>query len=79
LVNQDNIFEANLGSGIGYSIEDWLNECFNLIGKDWKEYVEIKTGFKAEYHQLVSDSSLIHSLGWLPKTSLRDLAKMMIK
>jgi GDPmannose 4,6-dehydratase len=78
LVNQENVFEANLGSGLGYSIEDWLNECFGLIGKNWKEYVTIKTGFKAEYNQLVSDSSFIHSLGWQPKTSLKELAKMMM-
>lgn len=79
LVNQENVFEANLGSGIGYSIEDWLNECFGLIGKNWKDYVTIKEGFKAEYKQLVSDSSLIHSIGWQPKTNLKDLAKMMMK
>jgi GDPmannose 4,6-dehydratase len=79
LVNQDNVFEANLGSGLGYSIEDWLNECFGLIGKKWQDYVRITEGFKAEYNQLVSDSSLIHSLGWHPTTSLKELAEMMMK
>jgi GDPmannose 4,6-dehydratase len=79
LVNQEDVFEANLGSGLGYSIEDWLNECFGLIGKNWKDYVEIKKGFKAEYNQLVSDSSLIHSLGWKPTTSLKQLAEMMMR
>jgi GDPmannose 4,6-dehydratase len=79
LVNQDNIFEANLGSGLGYSIEDWLTECFGLIGEKWQDYVRITEGFKAEYNQLVSDSSLIHSLGWQPTTSLKELAEMMMK
>lgn len=78
LVNQDEIFEANLGSGIGYSIEDWLEVCFSLINKNWKEYVEIIDGFKSEYQQLVSDSSKIHSLGWNPKVNLEQLALIMM-
>jgi GDPmannose 4,6-dehydratase len=79
LVNQQNISEANLGSGKGYSIEHWLNECFLIINKDWREYVDLEIGFKAEYKQLVSDSSLIHSLGWKPKTDLQQLAQMMMQ
>jgi GDPmannose 4,6-dehydratase len=78
LVNQDSTFEANLGSGVGYSIEDWLNVCFGMINKNWKDHVELVEGFKAEYKQLVSNSSLIHSLGWKPITQFKDLAKMMM-
>lgn len=78
LVNQDKVFEANLGSGIGYSIADFLEECFSLIGKNWKSHVDVEAGFQAEYQQLVSDSSLIHSLGWQPKTSLKQLAQLMM-
>jgi len=79
LVNQDKVFEANLGSGIGYSIANFLTECFSLIGKNWKDYVDVEKGFEAEYKQLVSDSSLIQSLGWKPKTSLKQLAQLMLE
>lgn len=79
LVQQDVVYEANLGSGLGYSISDFLEACFSLIGKNWKEYVDIEDGFKAEYQQLVSDSSLIHTLGWKPKTSLKQLAQLMMQ
>lgn len=79
LVNQDKVYEANLGSGVGYSIADFLTECFSLIGKDWKDYVDVEKGFEAEYKQLVSDSSLIQSLGWKPKTSLKQLAQLMLQ
>jgi len=78
LVQQNNIFEANIGSGLGYSIEDWLQACFNYIGKDWKQYIILKEGFTPEYKQLVSDSSLIFSLGWKPQLSFEQLAQMMI-
>lgn len=78
LINNETIFEANIGSGIGYSIENWINLCFDLIGKNWKDFVEIQSGYIAEYKMLVSDSSLIHSIGWIPKTSLKELAEMML-
>lgn len=78
LVNQDNILEANIGSGKGYSIEQWLQVCFAYIGKDWKDYVVLKNDFIPEYNQLVSDSSLLFSLGWQPKVSFEQLAEMMI-
>ena len=78
LVQQDEVFEANIGSGSGYSIEDWLDACFNYIGKDWKEYIILKNDFVPEYKQLVSDSSLIFSLGWKPELSFDQLAQMMV-
>jgi GDPmannose 4,6-dehydratase len=78
LVTQNEVVEANLGSGLGYSIADFLEACFSLIGKDWKAYVDIEQGFKAEYKQLVSDSTRIQSLGWKPKTSLNQLAQLMM-
>jgi GDPmannose 4,6-dehydratase len=78
LVNQENVYEANISSGLGYSILDWVKECFNLIGKDYKNFVIEKNDFKAEYRQLISDATLIRSMGFDPKVSFKELAKMMI-
>ena len=78
LVNQENIYEANISSGLGYSILDWVKECYSLIGKDYQEYVIERNDFKAEYRQLVSDSSLITSMGFAPKVNFAALAKMMV-
>ena len=78
LVLQDEIFEANLGSGLAYSIEDWLSECFQLIGKEWKNFVKLSDNFHAEYKILVSDPAIISSLGWKPEVSLSALAKIMV-
>lgn len=78
LVNQDKIMEANISSGKGYSIEEWLQQCFSLIHKDWKDHIVIKKDFIPEYKQLVSDPSLILSLGWKPGISVEQLAKMMM-
>ncbi|MEO6218908.1 MAG: GDP-mannose 4,6-dehydratase [Ginsengibacter sp.] len=79
LVNQEEIFEANISSGKGYSIIDWLHECFTYINKDWKEYVTTKKEFIPEYEKLVSDPSLIFSLGWTPNISFHELAIIMMK
>lgn len=78
MVQQNEIFEANIGSGLGFSIKDWLEACFIYIGKDWKEYIILKNDFIPEYKQLVSDSSLMHSLGWKPELSFDQLAQMMV-
>jgi GDPmannose 4,6-dehydratase len=79
LINQDDVLEANIASGRGYSIEQWLEVCFTFIGKDWRQYVLLKNDFKAEYSQLVADPSLIFSLGWKPEVSFKQLAEMMMQ
>jgi GDPmannose 4,6-dehydratase len=78
LVNQSDVFEANLSSGLGYSIQDWIDRCFALVGKEASKYVQIDHGFKAEYRKLVSDAGLIRKMGFEPKVSFDQLAEMMI-
>lgn len=79
LVSQTQSFEAVLGSGKAYSIEEWLDACFTLIGKDWKSYIQLNKSFKAEYDILVSNPVTIKRMGWEPQTSFSDLAKLMMK
>ena len=78
LVSQDEIFEATIGSGRPYSIQEWLTHCFACIHKNWNDYVKIKENFLAEYSCLVSDPSTIKSLGWEPKVHISDLASLMV-
>jgi GDPmannose 4,6-dehydratase len=79
LVNQDDVFEATIGTGVAYSIQDWLEVCFTKIGKDWRDFVDVASdGFKPEYHTLVSDPTTIRSLGWTPKVGFDALAEMML-
>jgi GDPmannose 4,6-dehydratase len=78
LIEQDNVFEAVIGSGISYSIEDWLEQCFGIIGKDWHDYVHLRKGFTPEYIRLVSNPETINSLGWHPMVGLKELAEIMI-
>ncbi|AXY74000.1 NAD-dependent epimerase/dehydratase family protein [Paraflavitalea soli] len=78
LVQQDEVFEAVLGTGEAFSIKDYIEVCFDIIQKDWTGYVKPVEGFKAEYRQLVSDPATIFSLGWRPSTNFRQLAALML-
>lgn len=78
LINQEEIFETVIGSGITYSIADWLEQCFRLIDRDWRDRVQLLDEFTSEYHRLVSNPQTINSLGWKPTVFLSELATMMI-
>jgi GDPmannose 4,6-dehydratase len=78
LVNQEKIWEATIGTGVGHSIGDWAKECFSYVGLDSADYLVEEKGFVPEYPFLVSNSSTIQSLGWRPKTSLRKLAEIFM-
>ncbi|MGM3308957.1 GDP-mannose 4,6-dehydratase [Anabaena sp. WFMT] len=78
LVNQDIVYEAVIGSGLSYSIRDWLDLCFRLVGKDWTSYVKFNPNLSSGYSRLVSDPKTIMSLSWLPKISFDMLAEIMM-
>ena len=77
LLNQDDFYEAAIGTGKAYSLLDWLEICFSMIGKKWQDYVIIDNTFKSEYEILVSDPKTIFSTGWRPQFDINDLAKIM--
>ena len=79
LVNQDVVFEAAIGTGIAYSVEEWLKVCFSKVGADWHKYVRVESdNFVPEYPVLVSNPETIFSLGWTPRVSFDALAEMMV-
>ncbi len=78
LVQQENIFEAVVGSGKPYSIEYWLQCCFNVIGKDWRDYITLQEGFHAEYSLLLSNPTLLKRMGWNQKVEIEELARIMV-
>ena len=78
LINQETIFEANISNGEGYSIKEWIEECFKLIKKDYFEYIIQNYNFVSSYKKLVSDNTIISALGYSPKISFTNLARMMV-
>lgn len=78
LVNQNEVSEATIGTGEAHSIEEWLDACFSLAGKNWRDHVRVRADGQGDYGRLVSDPTTIHSLGWVPQVSFTDLARMML-
>ena len=78
LVQQNEIYEAVIGSGVSYSIKDWIELCFLHVGLDWQKHVVYQQGFVAEYPCLVSDPKTILSLNWKPLVDLPTLASLMM-
>lgn len=78
LMNQSIVYEAVIGSGLDYTIRDWLECCFKHIGKNWMDHVDIRDDYVPDYQRLVSDPFIIKSLGWNPKTKIDQLASLMM-
>jgi GDPmannose 4,6-dehydratase len=78
-VNQDDDFEVVFGSGISYPISKWLDICFSYVGLQWKDFVDFDSTFVSEYNRLVSNPSKVNLMGWSSKTSIEELAHIMLK
>ena len=78
LVNQDKVSEAVIGTGKGYTIEELLKVCFNLVNIDWKQYILETPNFIGQYKRLVSNPEKIKSLGWEPLVDIDELANKML-
>jgi GDPmannose 4,6-dehydratase len=79
LVDQNNIFEACIGDGIGRSVHDYAVACCEVVGISLEDHMLEIPDYKAEYSTLVSGSKKISSLGWTPKFNMKDLARKMIE
>jgi GDPmannose 4,6-dehydratase len=79
LVGQESVFEAVIGTGKTYTIEEWLKICFAYIGEDWRNHVVIQDGYQPEYKRLVSNPETINSLAWYAKVDIKSLAELMLK
>jgi len=79
LVSQAAVFEATIGTGRAYSIQEWIEACFSKVGSDWRNHVILRAdGFIPEYPLLVSDPTTIFTLGWKPCMNIHALAEIML-
>lgn len=78
LLEQDQVFEATIGSGVAYSIKDWLELSFKKINRDWQNFIILDKEFIPEYKLLVSNPKTINNLGWSPKINIVELNNIML-
>ena len=83
MLQQDKPDDFIIASGSTHSIKDFLTLAFQEIGvNNWKPYVKQDPRFMrpAEVDVLLGDSKKANKeLGWKPKTSFKELVKIMVK
>ena len=70
-----------IATGETHSVREWIEECFTLLGLDWKKHVETDPRYlrPAEVDLLLGDATKAKKLlNWEPKIKFKDLARMMI-
>jgi GDPmannose 4,6-dehydratase len=70
-----------IATGKMISVRQFCELSFGMVGLDYREFVEIDPRYfrPAEVEQLLGDMSKAqHVLNWKPRTSVEDLARMMV-
>ena len=72
-----------IGTGETHSVRDFLEAAFEVANiKGWEDHIKVDKRFyrPAEVDLLIADPSKANrKLGWKPKTSFKDLVKMMVE
>jgi len=78
LVNQDTIWEANIGTGIGRTVAEFCEACYLSMGLRWQDFVRSNNDFTPKFQRLTCDPERIYSTGWRPRYDMEYLASAMV-
>lgn len=70
-----------IATGEAHSVREFLDEAFGYLDLDWQRYVDIDPRYfrPAEVDAVVGDASKARqALGWKPRTTFRELVRMMV-
>jgi GDPmannose 4,6-dehydratase len=84
MLQQDKPDDYVIATGENHSVKEFVQESFKVAGiEDWEKYVisdSEKYTRPAEVDYLIGDASKAQKeLGWRPKTSFKELVKMMVE
>jgi len=82
MLQQENPEDYVIATGETYSVKEFLTEAFDIVNLRWQDYVEIDSRYfrPAEVDLLIGDASKAkEKLGWVPKTSFKELVKIMVE
>ena len=80
MLQQEQPDDYVVATGESYSVAQFLDEVFGHLNLDWHDYVKIDPRFyrPAEVDYLLGDASKARKkLGWTPKITFRELARIM--
>ena len=82
MLQQEKADDYVIATGETHSVREFLDEAFGLVGLDWKKYVEIDPRYyrPAEVDLLLGNPAKAkEKLGWTPKTTFKELVKIMLE
>lgn len=82
MLQQDKADDYVIATGQTWSVRDFLERAFKLVGMNWQDHVEIDPRYyrPTEVDVLLGDPSKAQQkLNWKPKTSFDELVYLMVK
>jgi GDPmannose 4,6-dehydratase len=82
MLQQDQPGDYVVATGETHSVREFLEAAFGHVGLDWQKYVVHDSRYlrPTEVDMLVGDySKAERQLGWKPKTTFKDLVKIMVE
>ena len=81
MMQQDKPDDFVIGTGETHTIRELCEEAFKYVGLDWKDYVAVDKRFirPTETGPLIANPEKAKKvLGWTPKTSFKELIRLMV-
>jgi GDPmannose 4,6-dehydratase len=81
MMQQEKPDDYIIATGETHTVQEFLDEAFTCAGLNWREYVKIDPRYfrPAEVDVLLGDSGKAkRNLGWEPKTTFRELVRLMV-
>jgi GDPmannose 4,6-dehydratase len=81
MLQQDTPDDYVIATGKMISVKEFCHYAFALAGLDYRKYIVVDPKYfrPAEVDELLGDASKARTnLGWMPKTDVFELAKMMV-
>lgn len=81
ILNHKTADDFVIGTGMGYSVQEFVQTAYEMAGLNWLHYVTIESSLYRliEAGPLVADySKAKNCLGWTPQTNFRQLIRIML-
>jgi len=82
MLQHNNADDWVIATGKAYSVKDFAEEAFKVVNLKWEDFVTTDKKYERpnEVNHLLGDPSKANKeLGWNPKTSFKELVKMMVE